>query len=277
MTQEVVANPLVKPYVVAVANQKGGVGKTTTTVNLAASLSTFGLPVIVIDMDPQFNATDALGVRVPKTQNTIYEVLHPEFEHRVPLAKALMGTDHGVALVPGTRAMATIEKDGNGSGGEASLAAAIADAPAPALYLIDCPPNLGRLTKMSLVAAGMVQAGGEAFVPVSPGPFEIKGMFELLMTITALKKNGQARFLSLGSVVVSNYDGRTQVDRDSKIQLRNRFQPEYLGEIRHTVKVSEAAARGLPVGLYAPESTAAEDYREIAREFALRKGLVTAA
>jgi chromosome partitioning protein len=271
------AKPLVKPWVIAVANQKGGVGKTTTTVNLATALAEFGLPVIIVDLDPQANATDAVGVKVTRDVATAYEVLDPEFEKRIALADALVSTGFGPALVPGTKAMAAIELHGNGAGGEASLHAAIADAPAPAVYIIDCPPNLGRLTRMALVAAGSEENTGEVFVPVSPGPFQIKGMYELMTTIAALKKNGQARHLSLGAVVASDYDGRNQVSRDSKLHLRKTFEPEYLGEIRHTVKVDEAAARGKPLCLYQPDSTAAVDYRELARTYALKKGLVTAA
>ncbi|WP_410597814.1 ParA family protein [Amycolatopsis sp. lyj-23] len=276
MSAPLVPKPLVKPWVIAVANQKGGVGKTTSTVNLATGLAEFGLPVIVVDLDPQSNATDGLGVTLDRKTPTIYEVLDPEFENRVPLAGALVRTEYGPGLIAGATAMAAIEKNGNGAGGDTSLAMAIADAPAPAIYVIDTPPNLGRLTTMALVAAGAEEGGGEVLVPVSPGPYQIKGLYQLMTTVAALKKNGQARHLSLGTVITANFDGRNQVSQESRAHLRNTFEPEYLGEVSHTVKVDEAAGRRMPLCVYRPDSTAAKDYRRLARAYALKKGLVTA-
>lgn len=277
VTEQLILNPLVRPWVIAVANQKGGVGKTTSAVNLATCLAELGLPVIFIDLDPQVNGTDGLGITVAKTSPTVYEVLDPERENRVSIASALVRSEYGPAVLAGTKAMAAIELNGNGHGGEVSLAEAIAGAPGPAVYVIDCPPNLGRLTKMALVAAGLNKGEGEAFVPVSPGPNQIKGLYELLTTITELKKNGQAPHLALGSLLATNYDGRNTVSRQSRRHLEKKFEPEYLGTIRNTVKVDEAAARFLPLCVYDPAATASEDYREIAREYAIRKGLVRVA
>lgn len=277
VSELLVANPLVRPWVVVVANQKGGVGKTTTAVNFAVELHELGVPIVVVDMDSQGNATEGLGIKVTKGMPTAFEVLNPDFENRMPLAKALIKSPFGPSVLCGHIAMAAIERDGNGPGGELSLANAIKGAPGPAVYIIDSPPNLGRLTIMGLVAAGGEQDGGEVFSPVSPGPNELKGLYRLMTTVTGLKANGLAQHCRLGTVLMTDYDGRNYVSRDSRRYLSTTFDQEYLGEISSTVRVAEAAARNEPLRQYMPDCTAAVDYHDLAREYAKRKGLVRAA
>jgi chromosome partitioning protein len=270
-------NPLVKPWVTVVANQKGGVGKTTSSVNLGVELHELGLPVVVVDLDSQGNATEGLGIKVTKEMPTLYEVLNPDFEKRVPLANALVRSPYGPSVLCGHTAMAAIERDGNGPGGELSLLMAIKGAPGPAVYIIDSPPNLGRLTVMGLVAAGAEEGGGEVLTPVSPGANELKGLYKLMRTVAGLKANGLAQHLHLGTVLTTNYDGRNHVNKDAKKYLRKTFDQEYLGEISSTVRVGESIARNMPLRHYMPDCTAAEDYRDVAREDAKRKGLVRVA
>lgn len=274
---ELVTKELVRPWVITVANQKGGVGKTTTAVNMAVELYELGLPTVVVDLDSQANATDALGVKVADDTATLYEVLNPDFEKRIPLADALVRSPHGPYVLAGATAMAQIERDGNGPGGELSLARAISNAPGPAVYVIDSPPNLGRLTIMGLVAAGQEPGGGEVLAPVAPGANELKGLYKLMRTVAGLKANGLAQHLELGTVLTTEYDGRNVLNKDARRYLEKTFDQEYLGEISATIRVGESIARNTPLRHFAPECTAAEDYREVTRRYAVRKGLVTAA
>ncbi|WP_431879067.1 ParA family protein, partial [Amycolatopsis sacchari] len=214
-------------------------------------------------------------VQVTNETATLFEVLNPNFENRVPLPEALVRSPYGPYVLAGATAMAAIERDGNGPGGELSLASAISQAPGPAVYIIDCPPNLGRLTVMGLVAAGQDEGGGEVLAPVAPGAFELKGLYKLMRTVAGLKANGLAKHLELGTVFTTMYDGRNQLNKDSRTFLRKTFDQEYLGEISATVRVGESLARNIPLRHFAPDSTAAEDYRIFARNYALKKGLVT--
>jgi chromosome partitioning protein len=276
--KQLVALPLVRHRVIAVANQKGGVGKTTSTINLATALSSFGVRTLVVDLDPQGNATSGLGINVGEVPYTVYEVLQPDHRERVRLADALVQSPYGPLVLAGHLSMGLVERDGNGPGTELSLSLALARLAEPHVVLIDCPPNLGRLTVMALVAAGDRpaedgQLTGEVLAPCSPGVDELGGLARLLDTIDGLKENGLGLHGEVGSVLLTNYDGRNQLSKDTKKQLRGAFDEKYLGEIAHTVRVGEAKAAGTPLMVFAPTSTAAEDYRDRAREFAVTRGL----
>lgn len=246
-------------HVIAVANQKGGVGKTTSAVNIAVALGQLGASVLVIDLDSQCNATTGLGLDPDDLELTTYEVLHPQRDRRVGIAEAALDTRHpGVRLIAASEALAEIDQNGAGPGGERLLATALSRWAAPTdVVILDCPPNLGRLTVIGLAAARSL------LIPVSPGPDELLGLHRLLDTVDTIRDNGLNEELRIGWVVVTRYDSRNQLNRDVARQVKASF-GEYVGLIHQTVRVGEAKARRLPVVTAYPDSTAAEDYREMA-------------
>jgi chromosome partitioning protein len=251
-----------RPLVIAVANQKGGTGKTTSTINLGVALVKCGLRTMVIDMDQQANATSGLGVDEPP--RTVYEVLHRDPVVRCTLMEAAVTTDSGVVLVAGSEALIEIEESGDDPGREWRLKKALTKLPEPYVVLIDCPPNLGRCTTISLVAADVVIA------PVKPGIDELQALARLERTIERLKVNEVNENLTLGGVLAVEFAGGSQLHRDVRNRLRDRYGPQYLGEISKTVKVGEAKAASRPVVLFDPECTASKDYLAIAKGLADR-------
>jgi chromosome partitioning protein len=247
---------------ICVAMQKGGTGKTTSTVNLAAALRQQGLRTMVIDMDQQANATEALGVADPRL--TVFEVIHKEPAVRCSLMDAAVETESGVLVVAGTDALIGVEQGEDDPGREYRLRKAIAKLPQPHVVLIDCPPNLGRCTVMSLIAADVCIA------PVKPGVFEVGALARLEDTIEKIQVNEVNEDLVLGGVLAVEFDARTQLHKDVRTMLRNRFGDRYMGEVSETVRVGESAAKGRPVVLDAPGSTAAQDYTAMAKALAER-------
>lgn len=253
-----------RPLVIAVANQKGGTGKTTTTINLAVALRKLGLRTMVIDMDQQANATSGLGVDVETTPLTVYEVLHRDPKIRCGLMDAAVEIECGVLVVPGTEALIEIEESGDDAGREWRLRKALAKLPQPHVVLIDCPPNLGRCTTISLVAADAVLA------PVKPGVDELEALGRLENTISRLVANEVNEHLALGGVVAVEFAGGSQLHKDVRNKLRDRYGSRYLGEVAKTVRVGEAKAVRRPLVLEYPDSTAAHDYVGIAKNLAAR-------
>jgi len=255
--------------VIAIALQKGGTGKTTTTINLAAALGAQDLRVLVIDLDQQADSTDGLGVTVGADDATMWEVLHLDRAERVPLAQIIKPTPvPGVDVAPGHLALREMERTGMGSGGQLRLARQLDELTGYDFVLIDCPPSLGEITTAALAAAD------DVLTPIGPGPDEIKGLTKLGETILdvqdELNPDVEIRYL-----IIAGYDGRTQVSRDIRTALRRDWGSwddggAYLGEIRHTVKVPEAKKARTPIADWAPSSTAAEDYLTIATRIAER-------
>ncbi len=253
-----------RTLVIAVANQKGGTGKTTTTINLAVALRGLGLRTMVVDMDQQANATSGLGVDTSDTPLTIYEVLHRDPEVRCGVMDAAVLTDSGVLVVSGTDALIELEESGDDAGREWRLRKALAKLPHPHVVLIDCPPNLGRCTTISLVAADVVLA------PVKPGVDELEALARLERTIERLVVNEVNEDLALGGVLAVEFAGGSQLHKDVRTRLRDRYGARYLGEIAKTVRVGEAKAARRPLVTEYPESTAAHDYLTVAKELAAR-------
>lgn len=255
-----------RPRVIVVANQKGGVGKTTTAVNLAAALALGGLRVLVIDVDPQGNASTALGVdHQPGTEGT-YEVL---LEGADIQDVAVPSPEDGqLWVVPATIDLAGAEIQLVSTMGREQrlnkalqhhLAAHDVD-----YVFLDCPPSLGLLTLNALVAAT------DILVPIQCEYYALEGVSQLMNTINIVKGelNGDLR---LGTVVLTMFDTRNKLSHQVAAEVRNHFPDETLATvIPRSVRISEAPSYGLTVLSYDGRSAGALAYREAAAEMAQR-------
>jgi chromosome partitioning protein len=245
--------------VIAVANQKGGVGKTSTCANLAAALSKKGLRVLAVDCDPQGNLTQAFGPDPDSLDKTLYSVL----VERLPLDKAILSPvldQPSLALVPANLELAAADLQlGNAVARESRLRQVLE--PHLTLYdyvFIDCPPALGLLTLNALSAAT------EVIVPVEMGVFSLRGVAKLMDTITEVRSinPGLSRIRAL-----SNRSDHTNLSTDVQAELKRSFGDDlFQTTIRRSVKVGEAQAAHLPITVYRPNDMAARDYMALAEE-----------
>lgn len=242
----------------AVVNQKGGSGKTTTTVNLAAYCAAAGRRVLVIDLDPQGNATTHLGVDRDAVDLTVYDVL---VDDGLPLADVLMpSTVEGLMVAPADADLngAEIELVGE-IGRELRLRQAIAGVEGFDLVIIDCPPSLGLLTVNALTAAEAL------IVPVECEFFALAGVGVLTRNVELVQERLNPG-LKIAAIIPTKFDARKNLCRDALAQMR-----EFFGKlvtrrvVRTNVSLAEAPAAGEPIGIYAPGSHGAEDYRALVR------------
>ena len=248
--------------VYAIANQKGGVGKTTTAVNLAACVAEAGFDSLLLDIDPQCNATVGLGV--PKdSERTVYDLLRGEAtieEIVIPTA-----IEH-LSLAPAgpDLAGATVELP-RIAGSETRLKEALSSVRSRYSFtLLDCPPSLGPLTVNALVAADRM------IVPVQAEYFALEGLAGLLDTLTLIQRELNPR-LTIAGMVLTMYDGRTRLAQDVEREIREHF-PDLLFEtvIPRNVRIGEAPSFGLPVTHHDPHCAGAGAYFELAKEVAAR-------
>jgi chromosome partitioning protein len=260
-----------RPRIMVVANQKGGVGKTTSTVNMAAALAQHGLRVLVIDLDPQGNASTALAIDHHRGTPSTYDA----FVDGVPLVEVVQECPEikGLFVVPATIDLAGAEIDlVSMVARESRLRKAIhAYPPVEAedderldYVLIDCPPSLGLLTLNALVA------GDEMLIPIQAEYYALEGLGQLLETVEMVKAHLNPG-LNVSTILLTMYDARTRLAAGVAEEVRGHFGEQVLRTaIPRSVRISEAPSYGQTVMTYDPGSPGALSYLEAAREMALK-------
>ena len=258
-----------QPRILAIANQKGGVGKTTTAVNLAAALVDDGYTVLLVDLDPQGNASTGLGVAQKDRVHTTYDLLIED----APLADVICATDiDGLLLAPATNDLSSADIEMIANEKRSFLLRDALRQPAIDRFeidyiLIDCPPSLSLLTVNAMVAADAV------LVPLQSEFYALEGLSQLLLTIREVRQSANPT-IRIEGIVLTMFDGRTnlslQVEKDAR---------ENLGElvfstiIPRNVRISEAPSFAQPVLSYDPDSKGAKAYRALASELIARRPL----
>ena len=255
--------PLDAVPIVAFANQKGGVGKTTTAVNSAVSLAQRGYRVLIVDSDPQGNATSSLGVDKLTVGHSIYDVL----VDGLPLCDAIDATDRpGLDLVAATPMLAGAEIELVATGGrETRLREALAELlPRYDVVLIDCPPSLGLLTVNALTAARSV------VVPIQCEFLALEGLGQLMTTVDRVKR-GLNPSLDVAGVLMTMFDARTRLSAHVVDEVRRYFPHRMFGTVvPRSVRLAEAPSYGQAIVEYDPSSRGAEAYEAFVNELTTR-------
>jgi chromosome partitioning protein len=247
------------PRVMAVANQKGGVGKTTTAINLGAALAELGFRVLIIDLDPQGNATTGLGVNARNLESSVYDVVL----HDVAIEDCIEPTNlRNLFVVPATIDLAGAEIElvpvlSRETRLKRALESVLGDFD---FLLIDCPPSLGLLTINALSAAN------EVLVPIQCEYYALEGVGQLLNNIERVRTNLNPS-LNISTIVMTMFDARTRLAEQVVDEVRQHFGPRVCKTVvPRTVRLSEAPSFGQPIIVFDPTSRGAVAYRELAKE-----------
>lgn len=247
-------------HIISIVNQKGGVGKTTTAVNLAAALSDAGKFVLLVDLDPQGNATSGLGIKYQELEKGLYHTLAGQ----IRLHDVVHNTAHaGLRVAPATPdlAGANIELV-NVEGRERKLADALSEVGhAYDFIIIDCPPSLGILTLNGLMAANQI------LIPVQAEYYALEGLGQLLKTIELVRENLKPELRILGAVLTM-FDSRNSLSEEVLHELYKFFPDNiFRSVIPRTVRLAEAPSFGQSIFHYDPNGKGAKAYERLAREF----------
>ena len=246
---------------IAIFNQKGGVGKTTTNINLAACLAKKGKKILVVDIDPQGNTTSGIGVQKRSLKNTVYNIL---IDSNYDPKKAIVHTaTDNLDLIPASVDLAGAEVELVGMDGrESTLKWGLDKIRDKYDYIfIDCPPSLGLLTINSLTAVDSV------LIPIQCEFYALEGVSQLVSTIELVKKSLNPR-LTIQGVILSMFDGRTNLSAQVVQEVKRYFGGKvYKTVIPRNVRLAEAPSYGMPITEYDPKSKGAEAYMDFAEEF----------
>lgn len=251
--------------IVAIANQKGGVGKSTTTINLGAGLAFQGERVLLVDLDPQGNTTSGLGIDRAAIEYSTYDLLVEDVAIEDVIEPSSV---RDLFVVPATIELAGAEIElVSMFSREARLGNALKPiADDYDFVLVDCPPSLGLLTVNGLAAAD------EVLIPIQCEYYALEGVSQLMKNIQLVQRNLNPQ-LNIEGVLLTMFDGRTTLASDVVAQVREHFgETTYRTVIPRTVRLSEAPSYGEPIEAYDPMSRGAIAYRELAREFRRRHG-----
>ena len=251
--------------IIAIANQKGGVGKTTTSINLSASLAAKGKRVLVIDTDPQGNTTSGFGVEKNDLENTIYELILSECSIKECILNDVIP---GVSIIPSNVNLAAAEIELIGvDRKEFILKREVEWVKESYDYImIDCPPSLNLLTINSMTTADSV------LVPIQCEYYALEGLSQLIHSVNLIKERLNPD-LEMEGVVFTMYDSRTNLSSQVVENVKNHLSENICKTIiPRNIRLAEAPSHGMPITMYDPKSAGADSYRQLAEEIMNRKG-----